>query len=61
MTVRTIENYLVQHADDLSRNGYEVLKGKRLKTLTEAIQGLDVPETDFGNIAESQDCASQWW
>jgi len=61
VTVRTIENYLVQHADDLSRNGHEVLKGKRLKTLTEAIQGLDVPETDFGNIAESQDCASQWW
>jgi len=61
VTVRTIENYLEQHADDLSRNGYEVLKSKRLKTLTEAIQGLDVPETDFGNIAESQDCASQWW
>ena len=61
MIVRTIENYLEQHADDLSRNGYEVLKGKRLKTLKEAIQGLDVPETDFGNIAKSQDCASQWW
>jgi hypothetical protein len=53
VTVRTIENYLEQNADELARNGYEVLKGKRLKTLKEAIQGLDVPETDFGNIAKT--------
>ncbi|MDD2336625.1 MAG: DNA-binding protein [Geobacteraceae bacterium] len=53
VTVRTIENYLEQHAEELARNGYEVLKGKRLKTLKEAIHGLDVPETDFGNIAKT--------
>lgn len=53
VTVRTIENYLEQHASELSQNGYEVLKGKRLKTLKEAIQALDVPETDFGNIVKT--------
>jgi hypothetical protein len=53
VTVRTIENYLEQHAAELTRNGYEVLKGKRLKTLKEAIRALDVPETDFGNIAKT--------
>lgn len=53
VTVRTIENYLEQNADELARNGYEVLKGNRLKTLKEAIQELDVPETNFGNIAKT--------
>lgn len=53
VTLRTIENYLEQHADELARNGYEVLKGNRLKTLKKAIEGLDVPETDFGNIAKA--------
>lgn len=53
VTVRTIENYLEQNAEELARNGYEVLKGNRLKILKEAILGLDVPETDFGNIAKT--------
>jgi hypothetical protein len=53
VTLRTIENYLEQHADELAKNGYEVLKGNRLKTLKEAIQGMDVPETVFGNIAKT--------
>jgi hypothetical protein len=50
VTLRTVENYLEQNADELSRNGYEVLKGGRLRTLKDSIQQLDVPETDFGNI-----------
>jgi len=53
VTTRTIENYLEQNAEELSKNGYEVLKGNRLKLLKEAIQGLDVPEADFGNIAKT--------
>ncbi len=53
VTLRTVENYLEQNADELVRNGYEVLKGKRLKALKLAIQGLDVPETDFGNISKA--------
>lgn len=53
VTVRTIENYLEQNAEELARNGYEVLKGNRLKKFKEAIHILDVPETDFGNIAKT--------
>jgi hypothetical protein len=53
VTVRTIENYLEKNAEELARNGYEVVNGNRLKTLKLAIQGLDVPETDFGNISRA--------
>ena len=51
VTLRTVENYLQQNSDELARNGYEVLKGERLKVLKSAIQKLGVPETDFGNIS----------
>lgn len=53
VTVRTVENYLEKFEEELAQNGYEVLKGKRLKELKLAIQGLDVPETDFGNILKT--------
>lgn len=53
VTLRTVENYLEQNAEELSQNGYEVLKGNRLKDFKLAIRGLGVPETDFGNIAKS--------
>lgn len=53
VTLRTVENYLEQNAEELARNGYEVLKGKRLKSLKLAIRELDVPETDFGNISKA--------
>ncbi|MDQ6950421.1 MAG: hypothetical protein Q9M26_02000 [Mariprofundales bacterium] len=29
--VRTVERYLAKYSDELGRNGYEVIKGKRLK------------------------------
>lgn len=50
VTPRTIDNYLEQNSEELTRNGYEVLKGKRLKDIKLAIQGADVPEIDFGSI-----------
>ncbi len=53
VTVRTVENYLEQNAVELARNGYEVLKGERLRSLKGSIQALDVPETDFGNISKT--------
>lgn len=53
VTLRTVENYLEQNATELARNGYEVLKGARLRSLKDAIQNLDVPETDFGNISKT--------
>ncbi|MBK7956288.1 MAG: DNA-binding protein [Candidatus Accumulibacter sp.] len=57
VTVRTVENYLEEFSDELANNGYEVVKGNRLKTLKLAIQSLDVPETDFGNIAKTPQLA----
>ena len=53
VTLRTIENHLEQYGGELAQNGYEVLKGERLRTLKVAIQSLDVPETDFGNISRT--------
>jgi hypothetical protein len=53
VTVRTVENYLEKNAEELARNGYEVVIGNRLKSLKLAIQGLDDPETDFGIIAKT--------
>jgi hypothetical protein len=53
VTLRTVENYLQQNVAELSKNGYEVLKGKRLKELKSAIKKMDVPETDFGNISRT--------
>lgn len=57
VTIRTVENYLEEFTDELAKNGYEVVKGNRLKTLKSAIQSLDVPETDFGNIAKTPQLA----
>ena len=42
--IRTISRYIVQYNDELVENGYEVLKGKRLKEFKEAAQtfGKDI-------------------
>ncbi len=50
VTVRTVENYLEANPDELGRNGYEVLKGKRLKDIKLAVEQAKVPEIDFGNL-----------
>jgi hypothetical protein len=57
VTPRTVENYLSQHEEELFRNGYEVIKGNRLRLLKLAIKTLDVPEIYFGNIARSPQLA----
>jgi hypothetical protein len=53
VTIRTVENYLEHDAEELARNGYEVISGNRLKALKLAIQSSDHPETDFGMIART--------
>jgi hypothetical protein len=42
--IRTISRYLEQNNDELTVNGYEILKGKRLKSFLEAIKnsGKDI-------------------
>lgn len=44
--VRTIERYLSSNLDELSKNGYRVLKGKSLKN----IRLLYVSDIDVGDI-----------
>jgi len=53
VTLRTVENYLEQNTEELARNGYEVLTGKRLKTLKLAIREVGDPETNFGITAKT--------
>ncbi len=53
VTLRTIENYLGQHGQELAQNGYEILKGNRLKKHKLALSELNVPETNFGNITKA--------
>lgn len=53
VTTRTVENYLSQYESELSRNGYEVLRGKRLKSFKSVLDAMDVPEINFGNIIKT--------
>ena len=50
ITPRTVDNYLEKYGDELRQNGYEVLRGNRLKALKLAISTMDVNEIDFVNI-----------
>lgn len=46
---RTVERYLENNIDEIGENGYEVLRGKRLKTLKELIKEMDVSDIDVGD------------
>ncbi len=46
---RTIERYLESNIDEISNNGYEVLRGKRLKELKITIKNSDDTDIDVGN------------
>lgn len=41
---RTIDRYLEQYSDELSENGYEVLRGKRLQDFKLTLKSLDVDD-----------------
>jgi len=60
VTPRTVDNYLEKYGEELGRNGYVVLRGNRLKDMKLAIQGLDVHETDFVNIAKAPQLQSAY-
>lgn len=49
--VRTIERYVSENVDELSSNGYEIIKGKRLKNFIDEIEKMDVPDINVGNIS----------
>ena len=47
--LRTIERYSSEYIEELKDNGYEILKGKRLKLFIETF--ADVPDINVGNIS----------
>jgi len=47
VTSRTIDNYIEKCGEELRQNGYEVLRGNRLKTLKTSLQNLPDHEIDF--------------
>jgi hypothetical protein len=47
VTSRTIDNYIDKYGDELRLNGYEVLRGNRLKTLKLEVSKQSDSETDF--------------
>ncbi|MFI3164098.1 MAG: DNA-binding protein [Bacillota bacterium] len=49
--IRTIERYVSENLDEISANGYEILKGNRLKEFIKIINDIDVPDINVGNIS----------
>lgn len=49
--IRTIERYVAANIDELIQNGYEVLKGSRLKEFIKLIKEFDEPGIDLGSIS----------
>lgn len=49
--IRTIERYVSDNAEELLSNGYEIIKGKRLKKFIDGVEKLDVPDINVGNIS----------
>ena len=54
VTGRTIDYYLSHYSDELTANGYEVLRGERLRQLKLQIKDNHVSEIDFVNISAAQ-------
>ena len=53
VTPRTIDNYIETYSEELRSNGYEVIKGNRLKSFKSAIARRDVHEIYFANIQKT--------
>ena len=49
--VRTIERYVSDNSDEIASNGYEILKGKKLKEFIDCVLTQDVPDINVGNIS----------
>ena len=49
--IRTIERYVNDNQDEIIDNGYEILKGKRLKEFIQCVSNQDVPDINVGNIS----------
>lgn len=50
VTTRTVDNHIEKYSEELRRNGYEVIRGKRLKEFKLSIKTMDVDEANFVDI-----------
>lgn len=46
--IRTVERYIAKFSEELKSNGYEILKGKRLKLFLEVLKNDFGPDIDVG-------------
>ena len=49
--IRTLERYVSDFQDEIASNGYEIIKGKRLKDFLNSVEQQDVPDINVGNIS----------
>ncbi|MBD5544752.1 MAG: DNA (cytosine-5-)-methyltransferase [Lachnospiraceae bacterium] len=49
--IRTIERYVAANTEELTRNGYEILKGKRLKEFIKIVEDFAAPDINVGSIS----------
>ena len=48
--IRTIERYISDSIDELTQNGYEILRGQRLKSFFDCVMQQDAPDINVGSI-----------
>ena len=51
--IRTIERYIASYSDELSANGFEILKGKRLNAFIEAYNATFATDINVGHKIRS--------
>ncbi len=49
--IRTIERYINNNSDEFANNGYEIIRGQRLKKFRQEAVSRDVPDINVGNIS----------
>lgn len=49
--IRTIERYVSDNFEEIMSNGYEILKGNKLKEFMDCVLEQDVPDINVGNIS----------
>ena len=54
VSLRTVESYCAEHADELTKSGYAVVRGNRLKLLKKALIDSGDPEVIFGSKSKVQ-------
>lgn len=49
--IRTIERYINNNTDEFKNNGYEIIKGAKLKKFRQTVLSQHVPDINVGNIS----------